>query len=74
MRVIAADGTFDTPYESTILCVDDETAGWVVEVITIGSGSIPLGTYDTKERAVEVLEEIRTAYTLGRKIYQLPKR
>ena len=68
MRVI------DAPYGSITLCVDDEIAGWVVEAITIGSSSIPLGTYDTKERAVEVLKEIRMAYTMGRKIYQLPKR
>lgn len=74
MRVIAADGTIDAPYGSITLCVDDEIAGWVVEAITIESGSLPLGTYDTKERAVEVLEEIRMAYTLRQKIYQLPKR
>lgn len=74
MRVIAADGTFDTPYESITLGVDDEIAGWVVGSITIGSSWIPLGMYDTKERAVEVLEEIRMAYMLRQKMYQLPKR
>lgn len=68
MRLISSNGLMDVPYERCTLSV-----GFDDDLFTIESDLKweTLGTFPTREKAVNELKKIRTAYASGRTIYKI---
>lgn len=44
------------------------------DIVVPEKGKLLLGRYDTRQRALEVLDEIQEAIVAGKKFYQMPER
>lgn len=62
MRIVSQDGKYDFPYESAIIhCVEYCGGKCTVKAIVSGAeGSV--AEYSTKEKALKVMEMLRTQY------------
>lgn len=62
MRVISQDGTMDFPYEISTIFIYPKTEN-VIAIQSAGDSEISIiGRYSTKEKAIKVMEMLRTAY------------
>lgn len=64
MRIISQDGCEDIPYEKLCVSLDTRNGRTIIGYsVNIENDSyLILGTYNTKERALEVIKEIRKHY------------
>lgn len=63
MRIISQDGTVDVQYEHVSIEVNDYDETTIMAICLNDYSETPvLGKYKTKERALEVMEEIRKRY------------
>ena len=53
------------------VCIDNEDQLFILA--KSGETYVTLGRYETKERALAVLDEIQTKISLGHTIYEMPK-
>ena len=61
MRVISQDGTFDMPYEMSIIWCEDDGAVFLQPIGETGEYR-NFATYSTEEKAKKAMEELRHAY------------
>lgn len=61
MRVISQDGTFDMPYEMSIIWCEDDGAVFLQPIGETGEYR-NFATYSTEEKAKKAMEELRYAY------------
>lgn len=75
MRIISQDDRIDIPYRLFGIAIrhpykEDEKC----EILgTFCKNVYSLGTYENKQRAEEILQEIRERYNIGAKFYVMPK-
>lgn len=71
MRIVSQNGKMDLPYDTAIISVNEEDHSLVAQV----PGSLPsaiIGTYDSNEEAVSVMEDIRTSFRQGHLYFCMP--
>lgn len=76
MRIVNRWGTVDIPYEKLIIFYNKALDSHYVKVsdgFNYIRDSIILGEYESKERCLEVMENIRTAYMHDKKVFIMPK-
>lgn len=61
MRVISQDGTFDMPYEMSIIWCEDDGAVFLQPIGETGEYQT-FAKYSTEEKAKKAMEELRYAY------------
>lgn len=61
MRVISQDGTFDMPYEMSIIWCEDDGAVFLQPIGETGEYR-NFATYSTEEKAKKAMEMLRIAY------------
>lgn len=61
MRVISQDGTFDMPYEMSIIWCEDDGAVFLQPIGETGEYR-NFATYSTEEKAKKAMEMLRVAY------------
>ena len=71
MRVVSESRTIDISYEQSIIYYDSISKNIQADYYYEG---YVLKENVTLEEAKEILSEIRTAYTMGRKIYEIPEK
>ena len=75
MRIISQDDRIDIPYGLFGIAITHPYKnGEKCEILgTFGKNVYNLGTYENKQRAEEILQEIRERYNIGAKFYVMPK-
>lgn len=68
MRIISQNGKIDIPYESVILVEDNGSIFAYAAGLSLGR---KIGTYDSTDKAVEILYQIGCLYRDGAKIVLL---
>lgn len=73
MRIISQDKMTDTPYDGTVVYIHRRTGNWIY-VSNVGDDEgFPIGTYNSKEDAVYVMQLIGTAYRAEYKCFYMPE-
>lgn len=72
MRIVSSDGCLDVPYERVSLFVDNDNCLWIA--FDCNDHIHPIGKYDSRERALDVMKDVRNAYVMGRKVYTMPEK
>lgn len=76
MRIVNRWGTVDLPYEKIVILHGKALDSHYVKASdSFGyiTNSIILGEYESKERCLEVMENIRTAYMHDKKVFLMPE-
>lgn len=73
MRIISQNNRIDIPYKLCSLEEGENGAGTYSIEATVFTSNILMGTYETEERAKEILREIRERYHIGASFYVMPK-
>jgi len=75
MRIISQDDRIDIPYGLFGIAITHPYKnGEKCEICgAFGKNVYVLGTYENKQRAKEILQEIRARYNIGTKFYVMPK-
>lgn len=72
MRIVSSNRCLDIPYERVNLLVDDYDNSLIA--VDYNENLHTMGKYDSRERVLFVMEEIRNAYVMGRKVYTMPEK
>ena len=73
MRIVSQDETIDIPYENVMLQADCGVV-WCFSKDFFQNNKKALGNYETQERAIEILKDIRKNYGFGRTRYEMPQK
>ena len=71
MRIVSQNGKMDLLYDTVILFINEEDHSLIAQV----PGSLPsavIGTYDSDEEAMSVMEDIRTSFRQGHLYFCMP--
>ena len=71
MRIVSSDGCLDIPYERVNLTVGNGTS---LLAFDDSENIYTMGKYDSRERVLYVMGEVRYAYVMGRKVYVMPEK
>ena len=78
MRLISQDGEIDVPYEYGSLCIGFiKGEEHIINTISYYNYSCQKGTklaeYSSKEKALKVMEMLRSLYLMNVKVFRFPK-
>ena len=76
MRIVNRWCTVDIPYEKIVIFYDKALDDHCVKAsngFNFITNSTILGKYESEERCLEVMENIRTAYMHDKKVFIIPK-
>lgn len=75
MRIISQDDRIDIPYRlfGVVISRPYKEDNKCEILDTFGKNVCSLGVYENKQRAKEILQEIRERYDIGAKFYVMPK-
>lgn len=77
MRIISQDEMLDVPYEQVVVGIDQLEPKKIIAYGVHDSSEsfcLPLGSYSSKEKALKVFRDLRTAYASDfNKIFHFPK-
>lgn len=71
MRIVSSDGCLDIPYERVNLTVGNGTS---LLAFDYNENVHTMGKYNSRERVLDVMEYVRYAYVMGRKVYTMPEK
>lgn len=72
MRIVSSDGRLDIPYERVNLTVGNDNR--LLAAFDDSENIYTMGKYDSRERVLYVMGEVRYAYVMGRKVYVMPEK
>lgn len=72
MRIVSSDGCLDIPYERVNLFVGNDNR--LLTAFDDSENVHTMGKYDSHERVLDVMEYVRYAYIMGRKVYTMPEK
>lgn len=71
MRIVSQNGKMDFPYDTAILFINEEDHSLIAQVPDSLPSAI-IGTYDSDEEAMSVMEDIRTSFRQGHLYFCMP--
>lgn len=71
MRIVSQNGKMDFPYDTAILFINEEDHSLIAQVPDSLPSAI-IGTYDSDEEAMSVMEDIRVSFKQGRLYFCIP--
>lgn len=71
MRIVSSDGCIDIPYEWTNLVVANDDHSLIA--FDYNENVHTMGKYNSRERVLDVMKEVRSAYVMGRKVFTMPE-
>ena len=72
MRIVSSDGCLDIPYERVNLFIGNDNR--LLIAFDDSENAYTMGKYDSRERVLDVMKDIRSAYVMGRKVYTMPEK
>ena len=72
MRIVSSDGCLDIPYERVNLFIDVDNRS--VIAFDDSENTCTMGTYNSRERVLDVMKDVRDAYVMDFKVYIMPEK
>ena len=72
MRIVSSDGCLDVPYERVNLFVGNDNR--LLTAFDDSENVHTMGKYNSRERVLDVMKDVRDAYVMGRKVYTMPEK
>lgn len=73
MRIISQDRMTDTPFDGAVIYIDKTTDKQICVIVHVPDEAFTIGTYNSIEDALRVIELIRDCFIYGGTYFVMPK-